>query len=93
MGGVTRVRPLAAVLDELRERHGAPACGVVTWVRAGEPIGLALRRFQRAVEKAGILGDLKHHRYAVSLGERRRLKALRALVRREQRAARQGRRA
>jgi small subunit ribosomal protein S21 len=55
-------------------------------IAAGDSLDLALRKFRRLVDKAGIIGALKRHEHYVKPGERRRLKSRRAR-RRERKAA------
>ncbi|HEX2171411.1 MAG TPA: 30S ribosomal protein S21 [Dehalococcoidia bacterium] len=58
-------------------------------LREGETQENLLRRFRSAVQRAGILQDVKRRRYFVSKSEKARLAARRALRRARRRAARQ----
>lgn len=51
--------------------------------RHGEKIDSLIRRFQRAVEQAGIMKDLKKHRYFMSPSEKRKEKRKAAEKRRK----------
>jgi small subunit ribosomal protein S21 len=48
-----------------------------------EHIDSTLRRFKKAVQKAGILADARRHDYFVKKGERRRVKSIKARKRRD----------
>jgi small subunit ribosomal protein S21 len=47
-----------------------------------ESIDSTLRRFKKAVQKAGILTDARRHQYFVPKSERRRIKSIKARTRR-----------
>ena len=57
----------------------------------GKPVERALLIFKRKVVQAGILADLKRHRYAMSRGERRRRKRRQAARQRRRDEARRRR--
>ena len=54
----------------------------MTYVVVDGPLEYALKRFNRKVEKAGVLKTLRCYRYFVKPGMRKRLKAERARQRR-----------
>jgi small subunit ribosomal protein S21 len=51
------------------------SAGCVVVVQAGEPIESALRRFKKAVERAGISNDLRCREFFEPWSERRRRKS------------------
>ena len=55
--------------------------GLLVEVGAGERVDGALKRFAKIVVRAGVFTDLRHHRYALSPGERRRAKRKEARTR------------
>ncbi|HEY6485380.1 MAG TPA: 30S ribosomal protein S21 [Candidatus Cybelea sp.] len=65
--------------SDMRAEIGDSAC---VQPRPGETIEQTLRRFKRAVDRAGLLSDYSRHRYFVKPSQRRRLKANRARQRR-----------
>ena len=53
-------------------------------VKPGEPIEIALKRFKKKCEKAGILSDLRKHRHYEKPSEKRKRK-MNAAVRKNRR--------
>ena len=51
-------------------------------VRKGEDINIAIRRFKRAVEREGIMRELKRRRYYLKPSERKKEKRIAAAKRR-----------
>lgn len=58
-------------------------------VRENEPFDVALRRFKRACEKAGVLTDVRKHEYYEKPSQRRKRKRAAAIKRQLKRLARE----
>lgn len=58
-------------------------------VRENEPFEVALRRFKRTCEKAGVLTDLRKHEYFEKPSQQRKRKRAAAVKRQAKRVARE----
>lgn len=65
-----------------REPRPEPGSGVKVIAYVDEPIDSLVRRFRKAVEKGGVLNDLRRRKHFISRSERARIKA--AMARKRQ---------
>ncbi|MEM7055570.1 MAG: 30S ribosomal protein S21 [Bacteroidota bacterium] len=59
---------------------------IIVYVKEGEPVEKALRRFKKKLDKTRVLKDLRERRYYIKTSRKRRDKKLKAIYKQQLRA-------